>query len=121
MSAAITSGVTAERAGSVGIVRTSGYLNVSLAEQAEARCRQFLEAGCRALVLNLSGSTLINSMGWSVLIGVIEQAQEHAARVIFCALDEVNAQTFEIMGLELYAGYAPTEVEALRLASEEKA
>jgi anti-anti-sigma regulatory factor len=57
-------------------------------------------------------------MGWSVLIGVIEESRARQARVIFCGLDEVNVQTFEIMGLPLYAGYAPTEEEALRQAEE---
>ena len=100
------------RDGEVAIVRTDGYINNLGAERIEQECDALIERGCKKIVINFAKSPIINSMGLSILIGIIERMLEIEGILVFTNLTEVNAETMEIMGLTQYAHLLSTEEEA---------
>jgi anti-anti-sigma factor len=98
--------------GEVAIVRTDGYINNLGAERIEQECETLIERGFRKFVINFEKSPIINSMGLSILIGIIEKMLEIKGVLAFSDLTPVNAETMEIMGLTQYAQIYPTERDA---------
>lgn len=99
--------------GSVLIIRTNGYLNDLGAEQVDEICSEHLEKGTNKIVINLEQSPLINSIGISILIGVIEAIEESEGALAFTNLTPTNRKTFEMMGLLQFAEPFDTEQEAV--------
>ena len=83
----------------VVIVSTDGYINNTAADSIAKVCVAHLESGERRFVLNLEGSRIINSIGISILIEVIEQVREQGGKVAFCQATPTIEKTFKIMGL----------------------
>jgi anti-anti-sigma factor len=104
--------VEALQDGDLAIVRTDGYINNLGAEKIEQECNALMDRGSRKVIINFARSPIINSMGLSILIGIIEKVQELRAVLAFTDLTPVNAETMEIMGLTQYARIFPTEAEA---------
>lgn len=104
--------VTLLRESGYAVLRTEGYINNLGAERIEQEIEPLLTDGCRRFIINFAGSPIINSMGLSILIGVIERMLEVKGALVFTNLTEVNAETMEIMGLSQYAHILPTEEEA---------
>ena len=104
--------VTLLREPGFAVLRTEGYINNLGAERIEQEIEPLLADGCRRFIINFSGSPIINSMGLSILIGVIERMLEVNGVLVFTDLTEVNAETMEIMGLSQYAHILPSEEEA---------
>src|SRR3954452_20649508 len=98
--------------GDVAIVRTDGYINNLGAERIEQECEALIQQGYRKLVINFARSPIINSMGLSILIGIIERVLEIHGVLAFTDLTPVNAETMEIMGLTQYAKIYRTESDA---------
>ncbi len=98
---------------SVLIVRTNGYLNDLGAEQVDEICSEHLEKDINKIVINLEQSPLINSIGISILIGVIEAIEESEGALAFTNLTPTNRKTFEMMGLLQFAESFDTEQEAV--------
>lgn len=99
--------------GSVLIIRTKGYLNDLGAEQVDTICSENLENNIRKIVINLELSPLINSIGISILIGVIEAIEDSQGALAFTNLTPTNRKTFEMMGLLQFAQAFDTEQEAV--------
>ena len=68
--------LTSQKDGPVLVVRTNGYLNDLGAEQVDEVCTEHLDSGTNKIVINLEQSPLINSIGISILIGVIEAIED---------------------------------------------
>ena len=100
------------RDGEVAIVRTDGYINNLGAERIEQECDALIERGCKKIVINFAKSPIINSMGLSILIGIIERMLEINGVLAFSDLTPVNAETMEIMGLTQYAKIYRTETRS---------
>lgn len=105
------------QAGTVGIVATTGYINNTGGEQVAQACETLMGQGVCRLVLNLDKTNLVNSVGVSFLIEVIENANAHQGRVAFCGLSPTIAKTFQIMGLMQLATLHQTEQEAVQALS----
>jgi anti-anti-sigma factor len=99
--------------GRYAVVRTNGYINNLGAERIEQEIEGLIEKGFKRFIINFAHSPIINSMGLSILIGVIEKTMEVGGKLAFSNLTEVNAETMEIMGLTGYATILPTEEEAV--------
>ena len=65
-----------------------------------------------ALLLNLAGTKIVNSIGISILIEIIEKMIEIDGKLAFCKLTPTIEKTFHIMGLAQYAGIYPDEESA---------
>ena len=99
--------------GTVLILRTKGYLNDLGAEKIDTICSEHLEKGVKKIVINLEQSPLINSIGISILIGVIEAIEEASGALAFTNLTPTNRKTFEMMGLLQFAQAFDLETEAV--------
>lgn len=104
--------VQSDQDGELAIIRTDGYINNLGAERIEQECDAMIERGYRKFIINFEKSPIINSMGLSILIGIIEKMLEIKGTLAFTDLTAVNAETMEIMGLTQYAQLYPTEREA---------
>jgi len=97
------------------IIYASDYLNKLSGERIERECKRQLEAGCRALVINFRDTELVNSIGVSLLMGVIDAAEQNQARLIFSDVNSHTAQLFEMLGLTRHVSVVKDESEALAL------
>ena len=85
--------------GETATVFATDYLNKLSGEMIERECKRQLDAGCKTLVVNFAETEIVNSIGVSILLGVIDAASNSEASVVF---SEVNAETielFEMLGL----------------------
>jgi len=100
--------------GPVLIIRTKGYLNDLGAEQVDTVCSEQLQKNVKKIIINLDQSPLINSIGISILIGVIEAIEEVGGALAFTNLTLTNRKTFEMMGLLQFAQAFDVETDAVK-------
>lgn len=84
---------------SVAIVYAGDYLNKLSGESVERECRQRIAEGATELILNFSRTEIVNSIGVSILLGVIDAARSSGAHIVFTGVNEGTAELFEMLGL----------------------
>ncbi len=99
--------------GEVLVIRTNGYLNDLGAEKIDELCSEYLEKSINKIVINFEKSSLINSIGTAILIGVIEAIEEAEGALAFTNLTPTNKKTFELMGLLDFVQLFGKEEEAV--------
>jgi anti-anti-sigma factor len=105
--------VRVDRRDGLAVVITEGYINNQGGEQIAQAANGLMEEGYRTLLLNLAGSKIVNSIGISILIEVLERMLELQGKLAFCNLTPTIQKTFHIMGLTQYAQVYPDEPTAL--------
>lgn len=105
--------------GDAAIIYASDYLNKLSGERIERECKRRLESGCRTLIINFRDTELINSIGVSILVGVIDAAEQNTARLIFSDVNSNTADLFEMLGLTQHVTLAANDDEALLWAQPE--
>ena len=85
--------------GETAIVFAGDYLNKLSGEKIERECRRKLEAGCKTLIVNFSETEIVNSIGISILLGVIDAANDANAKVVFSDINDDTIELFEMLGL----------------------
>ncbi|MGB7630556.1 MAG: STAS domain-containing protein [Candidatus Deferrimicrobium sp.] len=95
------------------VVSVGGYLNSLLGEEVEKVVRAKLDEGGRRILLNFEGTRLVNSIGISFVIGIVEKVMERDGRMAFCELSRINRDLFRVTGLAKYIRSFETEKEAL--------
>jgi anti-anti-sigma factor len=90
---------TVETAGERSVIFAGDYLNKLTGEQIEYECRRRLETGCKELVVDFSKTELVNSVGISILLGVIDVAQTNGAKVVFSDMKDETLELFDMLGL----------------------
>lgn len=106
--------LTSELQGSCLIIRTSGYINNIGGEQISDEFEKHHKNGINQLIVNLADSKVVNSIGISFLIEIIEKLNESGGKLIFTNLDASIEKTLMIMGLFNFAGKEATEADALK-------
>ena len=101
--------------GETAIIYASDYLNKLTGERIERECKRQLDAGRRALVINFRDTELVNSIGVSILMGLIDAAEQSHAQLIFSDVNSHNAHLFEMLGLTRHVSVVADEDEALAL------
>ena len=104
--------------GDMAVVYASDYLNKLSGERIERECRLQLEMGCRALVINFRDTELVNSIGISILLGVIDAAESAGAQLVFSDVSSQTVELFEMLGLTKHVALAKNEQEALATLAE---
>ena len=104
--------VESVRDGSVAVVRTDGYINREGGEEIERCIQLLLDGGVTQIILNLGKTKIVNSIGISILIEVLEKMMDRKGTLAFCHLTPTIDKTFRIMGLAQYAGMYGSEEEA---------
>ena len=99
--------------GTMAVIYAADYLNKLSGERIERECRRQLEAGCRALIICFRETELVNSIGISILLGVIDAVENAGARLIFSDVNQQTIQLFEMLGLTRHVALAKDEREAL--------
>ena len=99
--------------GTTAIIYASDYLNKLTGERIERECRYRLDSGCRALIIDFSDTQLVNSIGISILLGIIAIAEKSGARVVFSDVNNQTVELFEMLGLTRHVVLAKDEQEAL--------
>ena len=105
----------AGEAGNVAVVYAGDYVNKMSGQRIERECLTRIERGCRALVISFRDTELVNSIGVSILLGVIDAAERAGAPVAFAGANDQAAHIFEMLGLTRHALLAPTVEEAREL------
>ena len=103
---------TREEGGTL-VVSVGGYLNSLLGEEVEKAVRAQLEVGGRRILLNFGSTRLVNSIGISFVIGIVEKVMEREGRMAFCGVSRINLDLFHVTGLAKYVPSFETEKEAL--------
>lgn len=93
--------------GGVGLIAAAGYINNEGGQAIADAASELLDAGCSSLLIDLDGTRIINSIGVSILLEIMEKLLEDNGRLAFCSLTPTISKTFEIMGLVQYAAIYP--------------
>ena len=109
--------VTLDRRDGVAVIYTEGYINNQGGEEIAKVAYQLIDEGNKSLLLHLGGTKIVNSIGISILIEIIEKMLEIGGSLSFCNLTPTIAKTFHIMGLSQYAGIHDDEDAALATMS----
>jgi anti-anti-sigma factor len=104
---------TPRRDGEIAIVYAGDYVNKLSGMRIERECLLRLESGCRALVINFKDTELVNSIGVSILLGVIEAAERRETRVVFANASRQTVRLFDLLGLTRHVAMAESEEAAL--------
>ena len=99
MTESTTFSVRSHCVGSTAVIYASDYLNKLTGESVERECRRKISEGAKEIVVNFSRTELVNSIGVSILLGVIDAAQSNGARVVFTDVNESTAELFDMLGV----------------------
>jgi anti-anti-sigma factor len=95
------------------IITTSGYVNNIGGETIALEFNKHFEKGTKHVVINLGQSKVVNSVGMSFLIEIIEKLQEVDGKLVFTNLDPAVEKMLAIMGLFQFAGKEKSVEDAL--------
>jgi len=112
--------LTSEMRDNCLVITTSGYVNNVGGEAIAAEFGRHFEGGTKHVVVNLAQSKVVNSIGMSFLIEIIEQLQEVDGRLVFTNLDPAVEKMLAIMGLFKFAGKESTVEDAVKSFSGPK-
>ena len=90
---------TADAEDKRAVVYAGDYLNKLSGEQVERECKTKLNEGCTEFVVNFSRTEIVNSIGISILLGVIDSAKGTGAKIIFSDVKEETVELFDMLGL----------------------
>lgn len=97
------------------VITTYGYINNVGGQKIVDEFNKYKNDGTNNYILNLKESKIVNSIGVSFLIEMLEKLNDTNGKLIFTNLDVTIEKTFTIMGLFQFASKATTVDEALKL------
>ncbi len=106
--------VAVDRKPNGAVLYTKGYINNVGGEEIANRAYELMDADVRTLLLNLRDTKIVNSIGISILIEIIEKMIDKGGSIAFCCLTPVIHKTFQIMGLANYARIFDSEDVAMK-------
>jgi anti-anti-sigma factor len=112
--------LTVDRRDGLAVIYTEGYINNQGGEEIARAAYKLLDEGFKFLLLNLAGTKIVNSIGISILIEIIEKMIEINGKLGFCCLTPTIDKTFHIMGLAQYAPIFDTEERAVAELGEHR-
>ena len=96
--------LSVNRRDGIAVIYTEGYINNQGGEEIARAAYDLMGEGYRSILLNLAGTKIVNSIGISILIEIIEKMLESGGKLGFSNLTPTIEKTFHIMGLAQYAG-----------------
>lgn len=103
-----------ELRGDVLIMHAAGYVNNEGGERIAREFDTHHKNGIKKVVLDLGASKVVNSIGISFLIEVIEKLNEDDGKLIFTNLESAIEKTLTIMGLFNFAFKEDTIEKAIK-------
>ena len=101
-----------DRRDGMAVIYTDGYINNQGGEEIARVAYELIEEGYKSLLLNLAKTKIVNSIGISILIEIIEKMIEIEGKLSFCDLTPTIDKTFHIMGLAQYTSIYADEASA---------
>lgn len=101
------------------IIYPGPYLNQLRGEDIENHCEELLQNGINRLVINFQETELINSIGISILLGVIEAVNDARGMLVLSNLSATNRELFEMLGLLGHIRIEDSEESALNALCEQ--
>tara|TARA_Y100001970_G_scaffold290200_1_gene422982 strand:+ start:352 stop:696 length:345 start_codon:yes stop_codon:yes gene_type:complete len=84
------------------VISTSGYFNNVAGEAVLEIFNEKIDSGSKNFLVDMADSKVVNSIGVSILIEIIEKLQGVDGKLAFCNLAGIVEKTFNIMGLTKY-------------------
>ena len=100
--------------GDITILETSGYLNNFGGDRVASICKQSISEGKRKLLINLENTKMVNSIGVSILIEIIEDLQGVNGKIAYYNVAPIVEKTFNIMGITNYSKIYTSEEDAIQ-------
>ena len=91
--------IPVQTSGETATVFANEYLNKLSGEKIERECKRQLDAGFKTLVVNFAETEIVNSIGVSILLGVIDAASNAGAKIVFSDVNNDTIELFEMLGL----------------------
>jgi len=95
----------------VGVV--AGRLDAAGAPSLEVFCREWIQAGTRKLVLDLSGLDYISSAGLRAILATAKRLQTAGGAIAVCGLSGVVREVFTISGFDALLPVAEDRAKAV--------
>jgi len=95
------------------VLYPNNYINDIEGVKLEEMCEVFLGKGIRKFVIDFTNTEIVNSIGISILIGMIEKIRGVDGVVLFSGLTKVNQDIFRLVGLTGIIPVHATESEAV--------
>ena len=105
-------------AGEVAVLHAGDYVNKLGGQRLERECRLRLDEGFRSIVINFRETELVNSIGVSILLGIVDAAERRGARLVFTSLNRHTLRLFELLGVTRCVALAESEEEARATLAE---
>ena len=95
--------LTSSMVNDVLVMKTEGYINNSGGEKIAKEFEEPFNNGVTKLLIDIENSKVVNSIGISFLIEIIEKLNGKGGKLYFMNLDPSIEKTFTIMGLFQFA------------------
>jgi anti-anti-sigma factor len=96
------------------VLKTSGYINDAAGKKIVEEFSKHFNGGINKVIMDLGKSNVVNSIGISHIIDVVEKLLDINGKLIFTNLDPSIKQTFKTMGLFQFAEIADSVDAALQ-------
>ena len=96
------------------VLYADNYLNDIEGEKLEIACDTFLNKGKIKVVIDFGNTELVNSIGVSILIGIMEKVREKKGVLLFSSLKKANHYVLDVLGLTKHVPVLQSEDEALK-------
>lgn len=97
------------------VIKTSGYVNNVGGETIVKEFEKYFNNGITNVVIDLADSKVVNSIGISYLLEIIEQLIEKKGKLVFTSMDSAIDKSFTIMGMFHFAEKADSVEDAMKL------
>lgn len=101
--------IEVQEAADHAIITPVGYLNALTGERIDKVCEELLGRGLLYIIINFSRIELINTIGISILVGIIDKVLGHQGLVYFTELGGTNRDIFEVLNLTSVAMLFPDD------------
>ncbi len=91
-----------EEKNGVVVISTNGYFNNIAGDAVLEVFNQKMESGNTKFLIDMADSKVVNSIGVSILIEIIEKLQAVDGKMAFTNLAGIVEKTFNIMGITKY-------------------
>jgi anti-anti-sigma factor len=95
--------LTSNMVNDVLVMKTEGYINNAGGEKISKEFDKHYSNGITKVLIDIEKSNVVNSIGISFLIEVIEKLNDKGGKLYFSNLDPSIEKTFTIMGLFQFA------------------
>jgi anti-anti-sigma factor len=99
--------------GDVTVLYVDGYLNSLVGEILEDSVNGNVDNGKMKLIVNFGKTKMINSVGISIIIAIVETIAEKGGILAFTNLSRINRDLFDITGVSELVKIFDTEEDAL--------